>query len=489
MGYLVFILLFLLVGYMIYRGRLGTDLSRKLLLAGWGIKVLYSVLFVLVFTYYYGNGELYGDAGNFMKDSKLLQELALNDPGRYAEVLFGIGSNDEQLLSNELADTRIWSYGDNGDLMNDNRLILRINSLIHFFSFANPYVHALIFAFFSFLGSLLLYKVLSSYIHYKNLFFMVICAFPSLAFWTSGITKESIMILGIGLFLYGLIKTKTALRPRNIALLVPGILILLLNKPYMGLIVLSVSTVLVAGWLTQFNRKIMMIWSFLIITSGVLLCYSPGQANLLNKISYKQRDLINIGQGGIFFVNDTAFCAFDFEHLSHFQHLPNDSIKVTESTEGSYKLFGEQEFHSFTQQSGKKVYAHYLTLAPSNSYIHVTPVNYSGWQLIKNIPQALFNTIIRPLPSDPGSSLKYPLFIQNLLLLAWLIYSFFRRKKSDKQTMFWIYYLIACSILTLLIVGWTTPILGAIARYKVGAELFLIIASFIWLNSLKTTKQ
>src|SRR5690606_20775170 len=99
-----------------------------------------------------------------------------------------------------LKETSIWDYGITSDNLNDNRFIIRLNSLIRFISFGNYWVHVLFFCFLSFSGIILLYRVFSTFVSRKKILFYALLGVPTISFWGSGITKETIFILGAGVF-------------------------------------------------------------------------------------------------------------------------------------------------------------------------------------------------------------------------------------------------------------------------------------------------
>src|SRR5688500_8661984 len=97
----------------------------KWLWAGWFVKLFFSFSFVYIFSTYYGEGDrIQGDALNFLTDSKILRDYAQHDAVGYLRVLTGMEGDDSTLLNTHLASTQIWSYGENGDLLNDNRMII-----------------------------------------------------------------------------------------------------------------------------------------------------------------------------------------------------------------------------------------------------------------------------------------------------------------------------------------------------------------------------
>jgi hypothetical protein len=465
--------------------------KKKHLLFIWGIKLIYTIVFIQIFSNYYGPGEaLQGDSYKFQEDGRILNQVAKEDFSKYIQILFGFSGDEPELHQNELKNTVIWAAGENGDQINDNRLMIRINSVIHFFSDNNPYVHALIFSFLALIGLILVFKTFKNHVHYPVVFFYVISLFPSVGFWGSGTTKEAMMILTLGMIIYplGLLAQKK-FNLSSFLLLMLGVFLSLINKPYVGLIVLPFIFVFCVGYYFQWRKIILAISTIIAISISVLLTYAPKNMNLLDKISYKQRDLINLAKGGVFFVTDSSFCAFNYSYFENFDTIANQKIVVKKNTPGEYKLFGQDEFHPFEINSSEKNYDLYLVVAPSSSYFESTVINYDGWNLIKSMPETIWNVWVRPFPNDPGGNLKLASFFQNMALILFGIFVLFRFRKPNQAEFFWLFFLLGSVLLITFIIGWTTPVFGAIARYKVPAELFLLCALFILLKSKKITSK
>lgn len=239
-----------------------------------------------------------------------------------------------------------------------------------------------------------------------------------------------------------------------------------------------------------FTKKVFAVSSGIVLLALVSLCFTPERINLVDRVSYKQQDLINVAKGGVFFVNDSAFCAFDYEDFDHFNYRAEaKKISVNTRTKGEYKLFGERTFRPFTVEPDSTEYDVYLVMPPSETYVDVTPIQHQPTQLLKNTPLAIFNVILRPLPSDNGKFFKCLLFIENLALLGFLILVLFQQRKLVAGERRWLFFVSISAILLILIIGWTTPIIGAVIRYKMAPQLLLILAAFIlWRPSIKSTQ-
>lgn len=487
------VLIILLIGftYLISNSSELLGLSKKILLIGWGLKLVFAALFLLIFTYYYSDGRLFGDVANFMNDSEVLADYGRSNPSGYFNLLFGFSSNDLALMQNELADTQIWSYGDNGDFINDNRLIIRINSVIQFFSFGNVWVHLLFFAFISFIGILFLYKTFEKLSQNQHLLFFSLIAFPTIGFWSSGITKECLMVFATGIFFWGF--SKLLMKENNKwsrLTLVIGLAMLLFNKPHLGLALIIFLPFFYWMHKTGSSKKKTVISLLFVCLIGIALSFAPAKINPVNRISHKLQDFKNIGTGGVFFITDSSFCAFDYDKFDRFNYDSDSSlISTKQSTLGEYKLFGEETFHPFTIPRGDKKYDVYLVQPPSKSIVDVPSINDSGSQLIKNIPLALLNTFLRPFPTDTGSNLKYLSMLENLLFICLLIYTLKNRNPLNDNQKKWVFLLLSAAVALILLIGLTTPILGAIARYKIAPYLLFIIAFSIILKPISIFKK
>jgi hypothetical protein len=85
---------------------------------------------------------------------------------------------------------------------------------------------------------------------------------------------------------------------------------------------------------------------------------------------------------------------------------------------------------------------------------------------VKNTPQAINLSTIRPYPSDVRHILSLAAAIEiNLLLLIFLIFLFFR-KKNGPQSRNLIYFCVFFSLSFLLAIGFSVNNLGAIVRYR-----------------------
>ena len=103
----------------------------------------------------------------------------------------------------------IYSMGHWGNI--SNYFIVRIYAIIIFISSPNLYVISLFFGFLSFVGKYLLFLFFQQKITQKAhaITLLLVCFFiPNEAFWTASMHKETMLLLSVGIALYGLSRAR-----------------------------------------------------------------------------------------------------------------------------------------------------------------------------------------------------------------------------------------------------------------------------------------
>ena len=475
----------LLVGLTWFVWKFKTDgLSRTNLLIGWGVKVLFGLLFMFIHTKIYGVGAITVDWEEYMDDSVTLNNVAYQSLGDYLRFLFG--TNSEAAVQHYLAHTNHWSAGDL-DLMNDSRNVLRINSLLVFISKGNVYIHILFFSFFSFIGLREIFHAFKDRVFYdKRWFWFALFLFPTLSFWTSSVLKEPLMILGFA-FLLNAFFGQLSLKSR-VWRIVVGFILMLLFKPYvLGCLLLSIPVFLLGKFV--FRKRVLIAPAMVLAgVMSIFLLFSGFRNSITHRITRMQFDFINVGRGGTHVYADSCFYYFrsdQYEKLAFSEHF--DTVQAKKDLVAKKVTFGmSYPFQDVKLKAGEGPWQVVFIGDACGSYIELTPIGNDPGQLIQNIPEALFNAAFRPVFWDPGGKLKIVSFIETIglfLLLAFgLWYNHKYRSQEEKNILV---FLFTFSFILLVLIGWTTPILGAIVRYRMPAYLALFLIAFIGSRPLK----
>jgi len=115
----------------------------------------------------------------------------------------------------------------------------------------------------------------------------------------------------------------------------------------------------------------------------------------------------------------------------------------------------------------------FLQLSPGNSTIPTTELSPTAGGFLKNIPQAVNLSMLRPFPSDVNHILSLAAAIEidlaaaieiDLLLFLFIIFLLWRKRESRSSNL--ILFCVFFSLSLLLAIGFTANNLGAIVRYR-----------------------
>lgn len=382
------------------------------------IKILSGFSLILIYKYYYGTNG--SDIFNYFKDGQVIHSITNTSHLDFFKILTGIGNYSEELEPYLREETNYWYKTFNYNLLNDNRLIIRANAFLHLISNNNIYVHSSFFSFFSFIGLTAMYRVFIKFINNKYLIIITVYFIPSVIIWSSAMLKESVLMLALGLFLLSFFQLYyTKFTIQNIVIILVSIFLLVILKFYV--IFSLMPGILFLIIYKYYSKKPMLI--FVLIYSSLLLLFFNSQHftsyNLTEIIYHKQQDFINM-------INEA-------------------------------------------QNVGSKI------------NIHSLEPNFISF--IKATPSALINSLLRPSIFDVSSVIIIPAVIENTLFILLFILSiiFFNKTKFNSNLpiiIFSISFIITLSIL----IGLTTPVLGAIVRYRIPILPFMLMVFLIYSN-------
>jgi hypothetical protein len=451
-------------------------------LAGWGMYLAFGVkLGVALFFFAFPYNTMI-DSGHYMHDADALSRVLYQNPGDFLRIFLGFG--DVQNLNEQyLANTTYWSH-DKSWIFSDTRNVIRVNAIFHWLAFHNPRVALLFNVLVCVIGLRWFYQGLSQLVKSrKNLLFLLIFFLPSTLLWTVNLSKEAFLLVGFGLLMRNVFTGKQLHFSSFI-----GILILFMFKPYVGAAFLLAWLVYVL--LMQKNRTWRWAGLGIFILSGIVFL-GISRTKIAQFISQKQFDFINLAEGGVWLeVKGSAVRIKDSDtvHLQiHEADNKNFYALVSAEVAGEKRVHQEAVENIKIAKSEREFYVLHR-LPKSGSYIELQPIDGSFSNLISSIPSALFNAFLRPTPKDPPKSLVKWYFVgETYFILLLLLFALTKIKNSKHINL--IIFLGISSILVALIIGWTTPVLGAIVRYKLPITLSLIAASYLLLFPQKEQQK
>lgn len=274
--YLVFnILLISSLSYLIWQREPPSSI-KKYLLPAFILKLTGGILLGIYYRYYFGGG----DAQLFQNQSDYVTEFGRVSPASYLRLLL-----TREYASETLRTTMIYYWYSNSYFM------VMLLSVLNFLTGNSFYLNSLYFSFFGFWGLWQLVKVLT--LIYPQLSGAAIFSFlflPSVVFWTSGISKETIYLGSLGWLIAVALRLGYGFSGRVwadlLALFLAGFLLWKIKFYFAALVFSLLLSYTLVIYLNRKARIIQitafkwLLFGFLVIVAGFLVSKGNGVLNI-----------------------------------------------------------------------------------------------------------------------------------------------------------------------------------------------------------------
>jgi hypothetical protein len=207
-------------------------IPKKWFLGIFALKVCFSVMLTLIYTYYYTDRNT-SDIYKYFDDSKVMFDALKTKPLDYFKMLLGFDNDNAYFDKNYYTNMRFWFRSYDSTIFSDSHIIIRFNAFLRLFSLGNIYVHNVFINFISLLGLTALFKFFKPFFEDKTkVLFYGIFLIPSVLFWGSGLLKESFILFGLGFLLLSIQQLFIQFKWYQLPLLVLSIIFLLYTKFY-----------------------------------------------------------------------------------------------------------------------------------------------------------------------------------------------------------------------------------------------------------------
>ena len=319
-----------------------------------------------------------------------------------------------------------WDTSYKNSLMNESRLLIKINAILNIIGLKNYFFNSISFILMAFVGEFLIFKslIVKFKFKYPKILFWSLLLFPSIFLWSSGILKEPLIILSFGLILNSLIVTRRT-KWINISSFIIAALIIFKVKFYIFICFFPALISYIISEKTKFKPLRIIITVCAIIA---VIIFAMGKMNN----SYNPLKILSQKQ--------------------------NDFITLSE-------------------------------LFDTGSAFKIIPIEPSITSLLKAIPMGAINGFFRPFPNNINNFLQLFPLLENMLLYLMVLYLLLKilflkiKINQDVKNVLWnsLFFIIMLFILT----GVSSPVIGALVRYKVPGLLFLIIVINLMYDQFK----
>jgi len=269
---------------------------RKYYLRNVLFKFFFSISFAIIYLIYYGGG----DTTAYWDGALTLNNLFFKSPSMYFEHLFS--EPTKNLLSAHFdIDTGYppgWIYREP-----EAWFICKLGSLVSFFTFKSYFAASLFFAFFSAMASWRLFElILKLNTHKINVAAWCVLFIPSVSFWCTGISKDTIVficILNILYYVFDIMVLKNNISVTKVIILILCIyLIYQIRTPILASIALPLFMAYGARLTRKYERNFIakLFLRSLILFGGIFVFLqffaSDFAENMVNEAQIVQQDFI-----------------------------------------------------------------------------------------------------------------------------------------------------------------------------------------------------
>jgi hypothetical protein len=223
---LVYLLIMFFVATNIKNRHIDTNPVYRFYVWGLFASVFGALAMGLIYTLYYQEG---GDTIGYYRSSEALVNLLFRDPGAYIKILLGDESREAySAFSKETGYP--WYWGKSSSFF-----VVRVTSIFTLLGFKNYFTASILFAWFFYGGSWKLFLLATQlYPRYSNSLAFGILFFPSVLFWGSGISKDTITLAATGWFVYSVYMATVEKRNiiKNLIVVALAIYLIIYVKPY-----------------------------------------------------------------------------------------------------------------------------------------------------------------------------------------------------------------------------------------------------------------
>jgi hypothetical protein len=428
---ITFTLLFLFVihkmGFFIVHG-----ISKRAISLIFILKIISGLALWAIYTFYYTDRAT-ADIYKYFDDSKVISDALWTHPPDYFKMLSGIGNNTPA-FDHYYSEMHYWARKIDSSIYNDSHTIIRFNALVRLFSFGYYNVHTVVICFLSLTGLTAIYKTFVPYLQDKKreLIFSVFLL-PSVLFWGSGVLKEGLIFFALGLLIYYANKLFSG---KAIVICLAATFLLAFSKFYV--------------WLAIFPGLLFLLW--------------------INKTS-PGRPLLK-------FLLVIAVVAAAGLNIDTFTNIQNPLVTLSQK---------QSEFGQLA--SGGLTDANNTPIPVAGSIIRIRKLEPTLHSFTVNAPAALKNTFLRPYLTELRSPMMLLAGLETLLILILVLLYMLHLKPMKEIRWEYVLFCLSFVIIQFLIIGETTPVLGAVARYKTIALPFLLIAFLFMADKKKLVKR
>jgi hypothetical protein len=201
----------------------------------------------------------------------------------------------------------------------------------------------------------------------------------------------------------------------------------------------------------------------------------------LKLLSIKQNEFVKSASGGTYLYNDSIVAVLRGDQHDALIKKGDSLYAIREGTPFYYMPANSNFTDSFPMTShSEQVYKLYSDDPRAGSFMQTNLLQPNLKSFLSATPRALLRVLFRPFIREGKNPILLLPAIENLFFILLLFCALFFHRKILSPEIFG--FCMVFSVALLLVMGLTTPVLGALVRYRIAAQPFLYFAILLCID-------
>lgn len=492
MSWILYGIYLLIILWIVFRHRffLLPGLNRSAPLVFFILKLFAGLAIWYVYTHYYPQRE-YADIWKYYDDSEIVYNALDNSTGDYLRIISGIGI-DDHIQATYINEMQHWDQPFENNLFNDSHTIIRFNAIMRLISGGNYHTHSLVMCFLAFIGLCALYHWLYKFLwQWKKVVVFILFVSPSLLFWSSGVLKEGILFFALGLLILHAWRFAEDKKKYRLVWIFISVALLAMTKLYM--LVFVIPSLLFALYLVKSPRfAFVKFAALLILLIGIAFGIDKAKPKFspFKIIANKQNNFLNLARGGTYLMDSLYVVYLDIpeKQIATLKSRDRYEYSIPPNTELIYWKIADDFRDTLRRTTTRHEKYMLLSSTPvAGSLMNVEQLQPNASSILSEVPGALQRSIFRPWPWELKPVMIIPATLENIFMFVLILAMIVWYKKPSSKALFW--FCVCYAFITLTVTGLTTPVLGALVRYRITAIPFLLFAMLLCVDRERIVKR
>ena len=218
----------------------------------------------------------------------------------------------------------------------------------------------------------------------------------------------------------------------------------------------------------------------------LLIAWISPSLDFVRVLGKKQADFIHVAKGGMVLYHDSCYVYLPYDQREErLQPIAEHVFKLRKEFRYASVKPGHTDTVMIAGSSDTNGFKVLHTFVPARSAFEIRRMSPSLLGILQELPLSFYRTLVVPMLFTNQKAFAGLILLENSLILLFMISVLFVLRKKQfpmAMTLFCFNFV----VLLFSLIGLTTPVLGALVRYRIPGIPFLVIGFALMVDEQKT---